>query len=314
MKILFSADWHIKLGQRNVPKDWQVNRYKLLFEKLENITCDIHIVGGDIFDRKPTLEELELFFEFVIGTKHKTLIYDGNHEATKKGSTFLSYLDHVTFQANPLVRIIDNYYEQDNFEIYPYCELDNLKTAKAKKTILFTHVRGEIAPHVKPELDLDILDQWDIVVAGDLHSYSNCQRNILYPGSPVTTSFHRSKSKAGVILFDTVTKEHEWIELDLPQLLRKTVSSEDEIVSTDYHHTIYEVEGNVADLAKVKSNELIDKKVVNKTVDSKLSFSEEMTIQDELSMYLKEQVNLTTDQIKEVNKVFNDYYSQNGMG
>ena len=34
MKILFSADWHIKVGQKNVPREWQINRYKQLFEKL----------------------------------------------------------------------------------------------------------------------------------------------------------------------------------------------------------------------------------------------------------------------------------------
>ena len=52
MKILFSADWHIKLGQKNVPREWQVNRYKMLFEKLHVLEelVDLHIIGGDVFD------------------------------------------------------------------------------------------------------------------------------------------------------------------------------------------------------------------------------------------------------------------------
>ena len=58
---------------------------------------------------------------------------------------------------------------------------------------MFTHVRGEIPPHVKPEVDLDMFEDFPVVFAGDLHAHSNTQRNIVYPGSPMTTSFHRSK-------------------------------------------------------------------------------------------------------------------------
>ena len=47
---------------------------------------------------------------------------------------------------------------------------------------LFTHVRGEIPPHVKPEVDLDRFEDFPIVFAGDLHAHSNSQRNIVYPG------------------------------------------------------------------------------------------------------------------------------------
>ena len=65
--------------------------------------------------------------------------------------------------------------------------------------ICFTHVRGEIPPHVKPEMDLELFAKYDLVLAGDLHSYENSQKNILYPGSPVTTSFHRHNVDTGII-------------------------------------------------------------------------------------------------------------------
>ena len=35
--ILFTADWHIKLGQKNVPKDWAINRYRMFFSQLADI-------------------------------------------------------------------------------------------------------------------------------------------------------------------------------------------------------------------------------------------------------------------------------------
>ena len=34
------------------------------------------------------------------------------------------------------------------------------------------------------------------------------------------------------------------------------------MILTDFHHTIYEIEGDVADLANVKNSELLDKKVI----------------------------------------------------
>ena len=71
--ILFTADWHIKLGQKNVPIPWACTRYKMFFEQLENIVMDnnvsLHIVGGDLFDRVPSMDELTLYFDFVKNVK-----------------------------------------------------------------------------------------------------------------------------------------------------------------------------------------------------------------------------------------------------
>ena len=67
---------------------------------------------------------------------------------------------------------------------------------------LFTHVRGEIPPHVKPEVELDRFEDFPVVFAGDLHAHSNTQKNIVYPGSPMTTSFHRKEVKTGYILIN----------------------------------------------------------------------------------------------------------------
>ena len=89
--ILFTADWHIKLGQKNVPREWAINRYHKFFEQVHSLEkqCNMHIIGGDLFDRLPNMEELELYFTFISNVSIPTLIYDGNHEATKKNKTFL---------------------------------------------------------------------------------------------------------------------------------------------------------------------------------------------------------------------------------
>jgi DNA repair exonuclease SbcCD nuclease subunit len=88
--ILFTADWHIKLGQKNVPLEWAKNRYQMFFNQVSEIEedVDLHIIGGDLFDRIPTMDELSLYFQFVKNVNVPTVIFDGNHEATRKNKTF----------------------------------------------------------------------------------------------------------------------------------------------------------------------------------------------------------------------------------
>ena len=73
--ILFTADWHIKLGQKNVPVEWAKKRYHSFFDQVhEQVkTCDMHIIGGDLFDRIPNMEELALYFSFVRNVKKPTV-------------------------------------------------------------------------------------------------------------------------------------------------------------------------------------------------------------------------------------------------
>lgn len=316
--ILLTADWHIKIGQKNVPKEWAINRYKLFFEQLKDLESRIslHIIAGDIFDKLPSMEELEIYFKFVKQCGIRTLITTGNHEATKKGKTFLSQLKEVTSAVNPLVTIIDEIYEEDNFTIVPYEFIhkkgvwDSLDKSKA----LFSHIRGEIPPHVKPEIDLDLIEMFPVVYLGDLHSHSNCQRNMVYPGSPMVTSFHRSRVSTGYILIDDKDlTEWTWEEFDLPQLLRKTVSNEADMIPTSPDHTIYELEGDVVDLSNVKTNELLDKKLVKRSTDTSLILSKDMTIQDELVEYLTFVLELPEDKIQEAVSTFNDYAKDIGV-
>ena len=313
--ILFTADWHLKLGQKNVPLPWACSRFELFFEKIRELELgvDIHVIGGDLFDRVPTMDELTLYFDFIKEVSVPTYIYDGNHEATKKNKTFFSNLKRATQNVNDLVTIVDKTTEFEWGTILPYCDLHkkgSIEKCNPNKP-LFTHVRGEIQPHVTPEVDLDRFNKFKRVFAGDLHAHSNTQRNIVYPGSPMTTSFHREIVKTGYIIIRKNT--WEWVEFDLPQLLRKTISSEDEMIATDYHHTIYEIEGDVADLATVKNSELLDKKVVKRSTEATLNLKN-MTIDQELVEYLSAILNLTDDKIKNIMAVFNDYSKNATMG
>ena len=84
-------------------------------------------------------------------------------------------------------------------------------------------------------------------------------------------------------------------------------------IPTDYHHTIYEIEGDVADLASVKNSELLDKKVVKRSTEATLNLKD-MSIDEELIEYLSAILNLSDDKIKRIVGVFNDYSQKATMG
>ncbi len=316
--ILFTADWHIKLGQKNVPTSWACSRYQLFFQQIGEVVKEndvsLHIIGGDLFDRTPSMDELTLYFDFVKSTNVKTIIFDGNHEATRKNRTFFDNLIRVTNELNPLVTVVTETYYQDDWCILPYAELHKKGSIEQRDSeYLFTHVRGEIPPHVTPEVDLERFNPFKIVFAGDLHAHENTQRNIVYPGSPMSTSFHRNKIKTGYLLIDTNTHHFDedwnwkWGEFKLPQLYRKTVSNTEDMVATEFDHTIYEIEGDVTELAGIKNSELLDKKLLRKSSESTLALEKEMTVEEELSLYFVEVMKLDKGKIGKILGVFSDY-------
>ena len=307
MKVLFTADLHIRIGQKNIPREWAHKQYEIMFNEIDRVfqeqECELEVHGGDIFDKVPTMEELSVYIGYLWRDKERVrIVYDGNHEATKKGDTFLKYLDPMIPQTTMLV---EGYFSAKQLDILPYTDLHDLKNIKSVNKILLTHVRGAIPPHVKPEVDLELFDKWDIVFAGDLHAHSNSQRNIVYPGSPRTVTFHRNSVDLGVLVFDTDNpREWTWHKINVPQLIRKTVSSPDDMIKTDFHHTIYELVGNVLDLAKIdKDSELLDKKIVHNEELPSLDLRN-MTMEEELEKYLREITKLSEPEIIEVLEVF----------
>lgn len=307
MKVLFTADLHIRIGQKNIPREWAHKQYEIMFNEIDRVfqeqDCQLEVHGGDIFDKVPTMEELSVYIGYLWrDSERQRIVYDGNHEATKKGDTFLKYLEPMIPDATELYCSMVQTYAAD---ILPYADLHKLKNIKPRADILFTHVRGAIPPHVKPEVDLELFDKWEIVFAGDLHAHSNSQRNIVYPGSPRTVTFHRNSVDLGVLVFDSNSpSDWKWHKIEVPQLIRKTVSSPDDMIKTDFHHTIYELTGNILDLAKIdKDSELLDKKIIHNEELPSLDLRN-MTMEEELEKYLREVVKLSEPEIVEVMEIY----------
>jgi DNA repair exonuclease SbcCD nuclease subunit len=313
MKIGFIADIHIKLGQKNVPVEWAKNRFKEMMEQISeyNDSVDMWVIGGDIFDRAPTVEEMEVYFDLIDVFKKRTLVYAGNHEALKKNTTFLTYLKRCTKRMNPLVEIIDDFYTDiaSGIDVIPYNKLKEYHPSDINfhGRILCTHVRGEIPPHVKPEVPLELFERWDVVLAGDLHSYDNCQRNILYPGSPITTSFHRHSVDTGFIILDSDTLTHTWHKFDLPQLIRKTISPGETPIPGLRDHVMYEVEGDISELGVMEDNALIDKKIVRRSTDTTLILEPDMSLEQEVTEYLSYVLELNESTVEAVIKELSNH-------
>ena len=191
----------------------------------------------------------------------------------------------------------------------PYADLHRKGSIEAfdSSLPLFTHVRGEIPPHVKPEVELGRFDEFPVVFAGDLHAHSNTQRNIVYPGSPMTTTFHRNIVETGYLLINEIDWSWIWERFDLPQLLRKTVQDPKDMIPSTYNHTIYELEGDIQDLSKVKNSDLLDKKVVKRSTEATLLLHKDMSIEDELVEYFTYILELPSEKISSIIGTYNDY-------
>ena len=79
------------------------------------------------------------------------------------------------------------------------------------------------------------------------------------------------------------------------------------MVPTDYHHTIYEIEGDMQELASVENSELLDKKVIKRSSEASLVIEKDMTMEEELVEYLKYILEISDSQIQKILGTYNDY-------
>ena len=314
-KILCSADWHIILHKKKVPYDWQVNRFREMFRKLIALeqSCDVHIIAGDIFDKKPEPDEICLFLSYINSVTIPTYIIPGNHEATRKGESFFEYFTQENAIKNENVTVFTRNGRasvgEANFAFFPYGEMqnDNLPTY-VKGDILVTHIRGEVPPHISPEYDFSRLSPWGLCLLGDLHfNHRYGDTNCNYPGSPLNTTFDRDDTREyGVDIYDfnsdrTYVKRFD--NLNLPKLVRRTILAGEPMPTDAKNHVIYEVKGSLDELAKIENTELLDKKMVEKPADDSTLDLKGKTIYEELEIYLNH------IKVTDVEAVMNEYRS-----
>ena len=298
MKILHSADLHINLHKKKVPYTWAENRFKTFFNKMLELESshDIHIISGDIFDKKPEPDEICLFLSYINSIKIPTFIIPGNHEATQKGKSFLEFFcDDNTIINDKIHIFVYNKkvtVNEQKFYFFPYGEMQiNNLSEYEEGEILVTHIRGEVPPHVTAEYDFEKLRPWKLILLGDIHfAHKYKDFPAYYSGSPMNTTFDRdSKKQYGVNSIELRSIDDytvNFIDLKLPKLIRQTLQVGKEMTENAYDHTIYEITGSIDELSKVKNSKLLDKKIaIRNSSKSKLELKD-MSIIDELSSWL----------------------------
>lgn len=324
IKILHAADIHIDLHKQKVPLAWQLNRFKQFFQKMLELekSHDLVVLAGDIFDAHPKIDETTLFNSYLNKVTVPTIVIPGNHEASKKGETFLQAYIRDEAISNPNVMFFTKN-ARINFkgywiQMFPYPEVqkDNLENY-LEKDILITHIRGEIPPHITAEYDFEKLRDYKLVLLGDLHFYHKYKNyNVFYPGSPLNINFDRNEDKKYGVISHTYWKEghtHTFIDLELPKLIRRKIKAGEEMIDDPVHRVIYEVEGSLSDIQKVAKTDLLDKKIIDIPRSQSALDLKNKNLIEELATYLsylninksellEEFTNLNVSSIEENNK------------
>ena len=313
MKILHVADIHINLHKKKIPYEWQTNRFKMLFDKLLELekSCDVVVIAGDIFDKKPEPDEICLFLSYANSVTKPTLAIPGNHEASTKGNTFLEHFEteHAINNTNFILHTKNTRVEIDGqgFQLFPYGEMQVGNIPKyVEGDILITHIRGEVPPHITAEFDFDKISKWPLTLLGDLHfQHKYKDYSVYYSGSPLNTTFDRQDSREyGVnIIHYNNAKDYrvEFCDLNLPKLIRLTVDAGTELKKDAYHHIVYEVTGTIDNLSKIQNHELLDKKIAEKPSENSVLDLSDKSLREELDLYLDF---IKVDNKKSVIKVF----------
>jgi len=299
MKILHVADLHINLHKKKIPYEWQTNRFRLLFDKLLELeqSCDVTVLAGDIFDKKPEPDEICLFLSYANSVTRPTLAIPGNHEASTKGNTFLEHFEteHAINNPNFMLRTRNDRIVVGNqgFQLFPYGEMQiGTIPAYTPGDILIAHIRGEVPPHITAEFDFDRISMWPLTLIGDLHfQHRYKDYHIYYSGSPLNTTFDRDDSRTyGVNIINYIDAKNysvEFIDLELPKLIRRTVEAGTELKADSFHHVVYEVTGTIDKLSKIENHELLDKKIAEKPSETSTLDLTDKSLREELDLYLK---------------------------
>lgn len=299
--------------KKDVPKEWQLNRYNLLFNTITDL-CHEHnahlIIAGDLFEKsKPSLEEQRLAFVFFRSLKQagiKCLLISGNHETLANGLDTFHYLDmgkdrtiDVHYAPVPWYWQLDS--ERTGFTFVNHCNLNDEANKgnvfpKGYRKILISHFRCNINQFIKEEVDVEkLLQPHDLCIAGDIHQKLQYGDKLYYTGQPINKEFE-VKPDNGVILLtiDVAGYQLERINLELPAL-RKVVCTAAEYPPKMNDKDFYKVEvtGSITELrlvtetpnVKLDKIPLTDDTLASREVKEEL---QSLPLEEDLIVYMHE--------------------------
>lgn len=268
--LIVSGDQHISV-KKDIPIEWQLNRFRLLFKSYVDL-CKKHsadlILTGDLFHAANENKwEKRLFLELINLLEReeiRTHIIIGNHENMGAQGSTLDY-----FQPD-----FDNldwvqYHPTISFKKEEGCELvfvghnqlqawlDSGDTEWEGTRIIFSHFRPTVNKFIQEEIDVQkFISTSSLCICSDIHlPLTLCDGRLVYTNSPLNTHFE-PKPDCGCLLLtlDSGEVSYKRLVLSLPNLIQITTTAsafEDTVDTVDYYRI--EVTGTPEELRSIKT-------------------------------------------------------------
>lgn len=321
-QFIVSADLHIKVS-KEIPLEWQMNRYRLLFKTYVEL-CREHkaelVLAGDlVHNSKPNLHETMLLlelFSLLEGHNIFTHIIAGNHEALGAAGTTLDYLapaiddsGHISYYPEIKSRKMDNaelvFVGHNQLQTW----LDGADTNYKGTRVVFSHFRPTVNFFIQEEIDVEkFLSTCSYCFAGDIHMPTSfCDGKLVYTSAPLNHTFERTPDCGALLVtIEDGKVTHKRIPLTLPNLIQIDTTAEkfEDTLDTFNFYRI-SVTGTPEDLRQIKTTsentkllkipELQDTYVESEVVEE----VKNQSLQEALVGYMQE-LNYTEEKIAEM--------------
>jgi len=295
MKILHTADWHLICLHKKLGREKAVLRYirfvREFLQIVDQHAPDIVVIGGDIYNN-PNPNSWELILLSVILNELdkrdiSVVLITGNHDIEGPASSnSLAYLLPFQNSSNFTLTTLSPRIQRVRgitFILWPPGTFPNKKQIAQAKAypeprIGVMHIplyRSRITGDgrkLKTGFPLSLTEKTveafglTHLLLGDIHEYQTfCKKTIIYSGAPLQTKSDESPDK-GVVVIDLdkpKSKGVKFVPITTPPKLL-TVSSIDEMNTTDYYRLIIEDKEEAIRIADDLPDNVIDFKYLFK--------------------------------------------------
>lgn len=221
MKIAIVSDVHLKLRR---DKDFELSRFNLLIQNLKQSPSDIIIFNGDLLDNaRPTLEEIKAISNALVELKDKCVyIIGGNHEAVTKVRSTYDYLPLNVCRSNKVHKLV---IEGITLHLVHWDSIHKIHLIE-NSDVLISHYRSKVEGLYNEEVDTSFVNNFKLILLGDIHSRYSPATNVFYTGTPYDIAYTKSKEPNGYVMLNVANGEYDWhyVDLDLPKKVRIDVS------------------------------------------------------------------------------------------
>lgn len=311
MIILHCSDIHLGRKPIGGVGDYSIKRFNDYFESFSNIIDfavankpEVIIITGDLFDKKELSPEILQRTENILTRLKEVsipiLVIEGNHDNITFGyehESWLIYLLKKGLIQRPHYRFDSDNYIFEPIKIqdidfyglgYPGSMVDEVLTAlnvhlektNEKKNVVLVHtaITGHdfFAGTCKKET-IDTLKNNTLYIAGGhyhyFHTYPAREPKFFVPGSPEYWDRGEFKQTKGFIIFDTETKEYQFVhslKRKVHQLKYSSTDSNIDKISQDLENLNIKSGEDIIDLNIIlKRNEILDISNIEKILENK---------------------------------------------